>query len=385
MDSEELRLLSSPAVRQAVDEACERDPLEVALDAHVPYARLVATQVKYRQRARHKLPSFAAAGCIFPPRAFEQASSEACAQCKHLEGDSVLDLTCGLGVDAWALSRRFRRVTTLERDPVLAAVARENFSRLGVANIEVVESPAEAFLQRGGLRFDWIYADPDRRSADGRKLVRMEDCSPDVVALLPQLREAAPKLCVKNSPLFDIDEAPRIFGPCRVEVLSVGDECKEVVVYADGAEPQVIATAVGRGSFAARWNAPAPPLPERFEPERYRWLAVPDVALRKARLARLRLAGKADIWSNNGFGFAAEPFDDPLVRLLPIEEFLPYEPRKLKKRFNRIPTDLIKREFPIAQEEVMRRLGLRAGSGLRLACTKIGDGYWVIRLKSLTL
>ncbi|MDE6569149.1 MAG: RsmD family RNA methyltransferase, partial [Alistipes sp.] len=167
MDSEELRLLSSPAVRQAIDEACERDPLEVALDAHVPHARLVATQVKYRQRARHKLPSFAAVGCIFPPRAFEQASSEVCACCKRIEGETVLDLTCGLGVDAWALSRRFRRVTTLERDPVLAAVAAENFSRLGITNIEVVNSAAEDFLQRDGLSFDWIYADPDRRSADG--------------------------------------------------------------------------------------------------------------------------------------------------------------------------------------------------------------------------
>ncbi|MCM1351802.1 MAG: SAM-dependent methyltransferase, partial [Alistipes senegalensis] len=120
---------------------------------------------------------------------------------------------------------------------------------------------------------------------------------------------------------------------------------------------------------------------ERFEPARYRWLAVPDVALRKTRLARLRLAAVADIWSDNGFGFAAEPFDDPLVRLLPIEEILPYEPRKLKKKFDRTPADLIKREFPIAQEEVMRRLGLRAGSDLRLACTKIGSDYWVIRLK----
>lgn len=385
MDSEELRLLSSPAVRQAIDEACERDPLEVALDAHVPHARLVATQVKYRQRARHKLPSFATAGCIFPPRAFEQASSEACACCKRIEGETVLDLTCGLGVDAWALSRRFRHVTTLERDPVLAAVAQANFARLGVTNVEVVNSSAEDFLQRSGLRFDWIYADPDRRSADGRKLVRMEDCSPDVVALLPQLRAAASKLCVKNSPLFDIDEAPRIFGSCRVEVLSVGDECKEVVVYADEAEPQVIATAVGRGSFAAQWDAPVPPPPQRFEPSRYRWLVVPDVALRKARLARLRLAGKADVWSDNGFGFATEPFDDPLVRRLPIEEFMPYEPRKLKKRFGGTPTALIKREFPIAQEETMRRLGLRAGSDLLLACTKIGTDYWVIRLKSLHL
>lgn len=60
----------------------------------------MATQVKYLARAAQKLPSYAAAQCILPPLAFEQASSEACAAHKLLEGDTVLDLTCGLGADA---------------------------------------------------------------------------------------------------------------------------------------------------------------------------------------------------------------------------------------------------------------------------------------------
>lgn len=381
---EELDSLLSPEVQRAIAEARGRDPLEVALDTHVPHARIVATQLKYLERARRKLPSFAAAQCILPPRAFEQASSEACASHKRIEGGSVLDLTCGLGVDAWALSRRFRQVTTLERDPVLAAVAAENFRRLGVTNVEVVCASAEEFLQRDGVHFDWIYADPDRRSAEGRKMVRMEDCSPDIVALLPRLRETAPRLCVKNSPLFDIDEAPRIFGPCSVEVFSVGDECKEVVVYADGTEPQIIATAVGRGSFAVPWDEPKaasePEPAQPFEPMRYHWLALPDVALRKARTARRRLAGKAVMWSENGFGFAAEPFEDPLVRQLPIERIEPYDPRQLKRELKGHRAEIFKRDFPLGQEELMRRLGLRAGNELRLAFTRIGNDYWVIRL-----
>ena len=135
---EEYSLLLTDEVRRAVAAARGRDPLEVALDRTVPHARLVATQVKYLARAAQKLPSYAAAQCILPPLAFEQASSEACAARKLLEGDTVLDLTCGLGVDALFLSRRFRRVVTLERNEVLARVAAENFSRMGVANVEVV-------------------------------------------------------------------------------------------------------------------------------------------------------------------------------------------------------------------------------------------------------
>jgi len=256
---EEYSLLLTDEVRRAVAAARGRDPLEVALDRTVPHARLVATQVKYLARAAQKLPSYAAAQCILPPLAFEQASSEACAAHKLLEGDTVLDLTCGLGADALFLSRRFRRVVTLERNEMLARVAAENFSRMGVANVDVVNASAEEYLRRDGLRFDWIYADPDRRSDKGRKLVRLEDCSPDIVALKPRLKQVSGRLCVKNSPLFDVGEALRLFPDSRVEVLSLGDECKEVVVYDDGTGPLVTATALGRGSFSAAPGETAPP------------------------------------------------------------------------------------------------------------------------------
>lgn len=250
--AEEYELLRSPGLVRAVAEARHRDPLEVAMDRRIPHARLVATQVKYLARAERKLPTYAAAQCILPPRAFEQASSEACAAHKCIGGDSVLDLTCGLGVDALFLSRRFRRVVTLERDPVLARIAAENFARLGAGNVEVVASPAEEYLAREGVRFDWVYADPDRRDGDGRKLVRLEDCSPDILALRPLINRVAPRLCLKNSPLFDVGEALRLFPSARVEAVSLEGECKEVLIYADGRGPLLTATALGTGSFSAR-------------------------------------------------------------------------------------------------------------------------------------
>ncbi len=181
----EYTVLLTDEVRRAVAAERGRDPLEVALDRNTPHARLVATQVKYLARAEAKLPSYAAAQCILPPLAFEQASSEACAAHKQIAGGAVLDLTCGLGADAFFLARRFRRVVALERDQTLARIAAENFRRLGAANIEVVNTSAEAYLAQPGLHFDWVYADPDRRSAEGRKLVRLEDCSPDILSLMP--------------------------------------------------------------------------------------------------------------------------------------------------------------------------------------------------------
>lgn len=381
LTSEELALLLTEPVQRAIAAARGRDPLEVALDRRIPHARLVATQVKYLARAERKLPTYAAAQCILPPLAFEQASSEACAAHKAIAGDAVLDLTCGLGVDTLFLSRRFRRVVTLERDPVLADVARENFRRLGVGNVEVVTVAAEEYLDGEGLRFDWVYADPDRRAADGRKLLRIEECSPDVLALRPRIRAAAARLCLKNSPLFDVDEALRLFSDARVEVVSLGDECKEVIVCDDGSGPLVTATALGRGSFAARPDAEPPAAPARFDAERYRWLVVPDVALQKARLARLHLAGRADMWSENGFAFAAEEPHGVIGRVLAIERIEPYDPRRLKRELKGRGAEVLKRDFPLPADELMRRLGLHAGGDLRLAFTKSGGDFWTIRLK----
>lgn len=377
---EEYTLLLTDEVQRAIAAARDRDPLEVAKDRRIPHARLVATQVKYLARAAQKLPSYAAAQCILPPLAFEQASSEACAAHKRIEGDTALDLTCGLGVDALFLSRRFRRVVTLERNDMLARVASENFSRLGATNIEVVNTSAEEYLRREDLRFDWIYADPDRRSAEGRKLVRLEDCSPDIIALKPLLDRVSGRLCVKNSPLFDVDEALRLFPDSRVEVLSLGGECKEVLVYADGTGPLVTATALGHGSFSARPGEAAPE-PGAFDPAHCRWLVVPDVALQKARLAQLHLAEKAAIWSENGYGFAAEEPQDVLGRVYAVERIEPYDPRRLKRELKGRGAEVLKRDFPLAAEELMRRLGLHPGAELRLAFTKIGNDFWVIRLK----
>ena len=380
MTPEQYRLLLTPEVRHTVEEQIGRDPAAIALDKRIPHAALVATQVKYLARARTKLPSYYEARCILPPLAFEQASSEACAARKSCSGNTVLDLTCGLGVDALYLSKRFREVITLERDATLAAVAEENFRRLGATNIRVINSSAEAFLASTRDHFDWIYADPDRRSAGGRKLVRLEDCSPDIPKLQPELRRIAPNLCVKNSPLFDVGEALRLFPDSRVEVLSLGDECKEVVVYDDGTGPLVTATALGRGSFSAAPGETAPP-PGRFDPERYGYLVIPDVSLQKARLARIHLAGKADIWSDNGYGFAVEEPEGVLGRTFAVESIEPYDPKRLKRELKGREAEVLKRDFPLAAEELMRRLGLHAGAGLRLAFTKIGNDFWVIRLK----
>ena len=201
MTREELDILLQEEVRAAIEQNIECDPLKVALNKSIPYAREVASQVKYLQRAKNKLPRLFGARGIIPQRAFEQSSSEECAATKHIEGEALLDLTCGLGIDSAALAQHFKRVVALERDHVLAAITRENMRRMGITNVDVVCCSAEEYLASCTDHFDWVYADPDRRGDKGQKLVRLEDCSPNILALLPDIQRVSNNLAIKNSPL----------------------------------------------------------------------------------------------------------------------------------------------------------------------------------------
>lgn len=382
MTREELSTLLQLEVRQAIEENIDRDPLQVALDRGIVHAREVASQLKYLQRARTKLPRLYEARAIIPQRAFEQSSSEECAAAKRMRGGRLLDLTCGLGMDAVAMAERFERVVAVERDEVLADVVRENLRRMGVENVEVVTASAEEYVSSCEEHFDWVYADPDRRTAEGKRVVRLEDCSPDMVALYPALGRITERVAIKNSPLFDVEEAFRLFGDCTVEVLSLSGECKEVNIYIDGGGARIVAEAVGRERVEyAREEVVDSPCEGEFEAEEYRYLIVPDVALQKARLVQHALRGKADVWSNNSFGFAREKVEGILGRVEEIEKIEKFDPKALKRELRGVGVDILVREFPMSVDQVRQRTGMRSGAQRRIALTRIKGQAYTIFLK----
>ena len=381
MTLQELDILLLPEVERAIRENLERDPLRIALDGKIPYAREVATQVKYLQRARRKLPRLYAACGIIPQRAFEQSSSEECASAKRIGGESLLDLTCGLGMDAAALAGRFKRVVALERDQVLAVVTRENMRRMGIDNVEVVNLSAEEYLAHCKEHFDWVYVDPDRRTEKGERVFKLEDCSPNVLALMPEIKRVGEHLAIKNSPLFDVEEAFRLFPAASVEVVSLHDECKEVMIYLAGGEPMLSATAVGRGRVEfKRAKLAAVALPEEFAKDEYRYLIIPDVSLQKARIVANALQGVADVWSNNSFGFARELPESVLGRVERVERIEIFDIKSLKRELKGKGVDIILRDFPMGVDELRKRTASRSGNEKRIALTRIAGKSYTIYL-----
>ena len=378
--AEEIAILCSEEVRQAIKDNIERKPTDIALDRRIPYASTVATQVKNLQKCRTKLPSYYAVQAIVPTLAYEQSSSEDCAERKELSGESVLDLTCGLGVDALALSKRFRRVVTIERNEGVAAVARENFRRLGIENIEVVCSSAEEYIATCTDHFDWCFSDPDRRGEKGEKLVRLEDCSPNVVALMPTLKRLADKVCIKCSPLFDVDEAFRLFGDCTVECVSLGGEAKEVNVYIDGSTPQLKAVAVGMGEYscnieernAAKWSAQPSDL------SLYRHITLPDVALQHARMVAIAFEGRCDVWSNNGVALSIEKPEGLLGRIFEIEAIYEID-SAFKRVIKGVKAEIYRRDFPMSNSEICKRYKCSEGGREKWCFTRIGENFIAIK------
>ena len=381
----DIDILRTEEVRRAIDENIERDPAKIALSKGVPHAALVATQVKYLQRARRKLPALYEARCIIPPRAFEQCSSQESAERKPLTGGAVLDMTCGLGIDTMALAKRFERVVSIERNEALAEVVRYNMSLLGITNVEVVTASSEEYVSTTTEHFDWIFVDPDRRSAEGKKMVCMEDCSPNIVELMPRLREISERVAIKLSPMFDCAEAFRLCSPAEVEVVSISGECKEVNIYTNAERDMLRIAVIGDGEWMFSNEAMvAEPSTEAFTPAEYRYLLVPDVALQKARVAIAALKPFASIWSNNGYAFARELPDEELpARVFEIKSIEPYRPKELKRRWKGEGVEFMKRDCALSIDAVRRATATRPGGERLVALTTIAGDTWIIEVKLL--
>ena len=388
--SSKFEILVSAEFRSTVEANLEADPVKIALDKRLANASEVATAVKYLRRARTKLPSYYAARAIIPPLAFEQSSSEDTASARDYEGALAIDLTCGLGVDSLYLSKRFEKVIAIEADRELAEIARYNFGLLGAANIEVVCAKAESFIENCRAEADLVYCDPDRRGLKGRKLILPEDCTPDVTALMPQLKEIARKVVIKASPMFDIAEARRLFGEhTRVEVVSLHGECKEVLIEVDDSIRQagVKATVIGRGSVEYPFGRRKPERASAPDPCFAKYLIAPDVALQKARVAVDYLTERGVyIESDNSFGFAMQPVD-ALCRTLPIISVSKLNCKKfsseLKKReISRV--EIMLRDFPMSAEKILKQLGVSEGNSAKLAFTTIKGVPVVVELEKIS-
>ncbi|MCM1354857.1 MAG: class I SAM-dependent methyltransferase [Staphylococcus sp.] len=148
-------------------------------------------------------------------------------------GATVLDMTCGLGIDTFHFARKASRVTAVEIDASAYKTATENTKALGLGNVDIINADSIEWLQTGNLHFDYIFVDPARRNSAGRHFA-LRECSPDIVPALPMILSHCDRLVIKASPMIDIHSAVNELGcACNIAVIGTSRECKEVVFIID--------------------------------------------------------------------------------------------------------------------------------------------------------
>lgn len=203
-------------------------------------------QIEGYQRTKDKLPTFAALNTQLSPLtspwwypvrlSCEQCSSEATAQYKAqlvVGQRHLIDLTGGAGVDTFFMGEQMETVDYVERDAELCRLARHNLPdkvRVHNKTAEAILFDANANVNENCTSDTIIYIDPARRDKNGGKVFQIEDCTPNVVELLPQMRQIADTILIKFSPMLDITAALHsLTGSWQVHVVAVKNEVKEVI------------------------------------------------------------------------------------------------------------------------------------------------------------
>ena len=228
-----------------IEKHCNDDVRKLAL-SRIPDgvdALWCMQQIEGRQLAKKKLPRWAETkGLWFPPKlAMEQCSSEPTAQYKRAIAERLLpdkdqrtlfvDLTGGFGVDFSFLASLFERAVYVEQQPDLCRIAEHNFPLLGLNNAEGVCADCLGYTLDGLRNISLVYLDPARRDEAKRKMVALEDCSPNVVEMQDTLLDKAALVMMKLSPMLDISMALRKLGSVtELHVVSVRGECKELLL-----------------------------------------------------------------------------------------------------------------------------------------------------------
>lgn len=379
----------------------ERDIRQLALQANrfpdvdMSYA---LDQIQGWQIARRKLPKWAACdGVIFPPHlSMEQCSSEPTAQYKlnlAMEWASrvghasrMTDLTGGFGVDFSFTSCAFAAATYVERNEQLCHIVEHNLPLLGLDNATVVCADAVEYLSTVEPQ-TMLFLDPARRDEHGAKTVMLADCTPDVVRLLPKLLEKSRFTMLKLSPMLDWHKAvDDLQGTvCEVHIVSVGGECKELLlVLSTVVESELkvycadLSTASDTSSlFVYTPGSSAPVANSTFNIQHSTFLFEPNASIMKAGcFDELALAyGVSPVSRNSHLFLSDEPVEDFPGRSFVVERVTTMNKGELRKTLVGIEkANIATRNFPLTVAELRKRLKIKDGGDVYIFATTTAEG-----------
>lgn len=414
-----IEVLSRLEVQQFIRDHEHHDPFQLVLQASkypdMPI-KAIAEQIRARQKAKNKLPEwYQQEGIIFPALlSVEQCSSETTARYKStlISGESLVDLTGGAGVDTYYMSQPFAHTDYVEQHKELAAVTKHNFgvlqagkdvrqniisdgfNRVGdrpiavtpddVGNISIHNMQAEQFLQGMDKPVDCIFIDPARRDEHASKVFKLEDCTPDVVALKDTLLAKAQNVLIKTSPMLDIDAAVGDLQKVhQIHVIAVNNECKEVIYWLKNIteEPEVI-TINFQGNqqqfFQLSKSHEATAEVSFSAPLEY--LYEPNVAVLKAGAFKsvAQAYGLFKLHPHTHLYTSSQLVSDFPGRIFRCEAVSAYNRKEVQKALPVKKANLTVRNFPASVQQARKKLSLSDGGAYYLFLCTFDDKPQVI-------
>lgn len=231
--------LKNQEVVEFIKENACADVNQLILNPPLPWQEkigYIADQIISRKKAKGKLSDWVDNyHLIFPPPiSIEQASSSFTSEYKKslIKGAALIDLTGGTGIDCLSLSENFENTTYVEQNADLCQLFKHN-SGILQKKISTINSDANSFLSsfNGSATF---FIDPARRNAFKKKVFKLEDCAPNILKLIPELRKKANNLLIKLSPFIDLKDAVKKIAHVKeAHILSIKNDCKELLLLVD--------------------------------------------------------------------------------------------------------------------------------------------------------
>ena len=364
---------------------------ELALKTHRTNSSMgfLLIQIQSRQKAAKKLPSWVGNEDIafYSKLSTEQCSSEITADYKasFVEGNRLLDLCSGFGVDDVSFSKKVKDIFALELDSDLVKLVRRNHKILACKNIFVDNCAAEEYLSKSKDKFDWIYLDPARRDESNRKLVSFHDCSPNVLGL--SLFDFTNNVLLKASPMMDITKAiTELANVKEVHVVAVNNEVKELLFVCEKSYKGLIKCICVdlknnqrlEGDFFEQEVTPS-----YSEPLKY--LFEPNLAIMKAHLfdALMKQFNVKKLHPNTNI-FTSEQYDLNFQgRIFEKVMEYPYKPKIIQK-IGVSQANVIARNFFITPEVFKKKFKIKDGGlDYLLLCTTKDNKQVVIHCKRI--
>lgn len=194
----------------------------------------ILKQIEAKTKAKDKLPSwFETENIIYPSKiSVEQTSSERTAEYKStiVNGENLIDLTGGFGVDDYYFSKKVNQLVHCEINSELSAIVKHNFEQLKCKNIQCYQGDSMETLQTLDIKWDWIYIDPSRRSDIKGKVFLLKDCLPNVPEHLDIYFKHSLSILIKTAPLLDIAAGlSELKNVKTIHIVALENEVKELL------------------------------------------------------------------------------------------------------------------------------------------------------------